>query len=106
MCKEPLFNLNIVMFFRKNFYYKDAIDEKLDKLITSGLLKHWITEYVDTKYIEIKDDVKGPSNLKLEHLFGIFSIWMIGLVTALLILVAEISTAKLKRSLKLDKLNF
>ena len=73
VCKEELLTVNIVMYFPKNFYLKGAIDNKLSELATSGFLKHWIDKYVDVRYLNIRNGVKGPKNLKLNHLFGIFN---------------------------------
>lgn len=101
VCKEELLTMSIVMYFPKNFYFKQAIDKKLSELATAGFVQYWIQEYVDMKFIEMRNEIRSPTNLQLKHLFGIFNIWMIGLAISLLIFFIEISSAMLKRSFRL-----
>ena len=104
ICKEQLLTTKIVMYFPKHFFFKDAIDNKLAKLATSGFLKYWIDKYVNLSYLTEQKQVKGPVSLKLNNLFGILNFWMIGLVISLVIFLVEIlhSMFKIRRSANLS----
>lgn len=102
VCKEKLLTVNIVMYFPKNFFMREAINRKLSELEASGLLEQLTQSYADPRFINIKaTQSTGPQRLNVHHLFGVINIWAIGLAISLLIFVLEIFIQTLKRALKL-----
>lgn len=101
VCKEELLTVNIVMYFPKQFYLKNAIDQKLNELATAGLLEFWIQNYADMRFFNIKSEQSGPKNLQMQHLFGIFNIWLIGCAISCIVFILELIFVKCKSRLGL-----
>jgi hypothetical protein len=59
ICKEHILTINIVMYFRKNFFLIDAFNEKLSLFLSSGIVSHIIDKYVETKYWNVKRTESG-----------------------------------------------
>lgn len=100
VCKEQVLTVNIVMYFPKNFYLRDAIDRRIRFLSTSGLLQFWTQKYADPKFINIKNVQTGPRRLNVQHLFGVLNIWAIGLAVALFVFLLEISGSLVKKAFR------
>lgn len=100
VCMEELMTVNIVMYFPKHYYLREAINEKLSELLTAGLLQHSIKKYADTKYFNMASKGTGPTKLNVTHLFGIFNIWLIGCAIAIIIFTIEIFISNVKRTLR------
>jgi len=75
VCKEYIAYVNIVMYFTKNFYLIDPINEKLDRFLSAGIFTHIIERYVDMRYWNFKEPKKGPRTLEFKHLHGAFVLW-------------------------------
>lgn len=93
--------MNIVMYFPKNFYLKEAINQKLQQLATAGLLEFYIQNFADDRFLTVKKPSSGPKKLQLAHLFGIFNIMLIGFAISLLIFLFEISISLIKMAFRL-----
>lgn len=92
ICKEYFFMVNIVMYFRKNFFLKKAIDEASQWILTAGLLDHWMNRYDGTKKwrrVKIK-----PSVMTIDHLSGAFYLLLIGNSIGLIVFVFELFVRK------------
>lgn len=92
--------VNIVMYFQKNFFLKEAIDDTLDELATAGLLQYWINKFADKKYLNWQDQQMGPQKLQLEHLRGIFNLGFIGLGVATIVFIIENFLSRRKKFFK------
>lgn len=90
VCKESIYTVNVVMYFPKNFYLVEALNQKLNLFLSNGIVKHLIEKYVDMRYWNVKRANKGPQQLKLQHLQGTFNLWMILCCLSMLVLVMEI----------------
>jgi hypothetical protein len=77
-----------VQYFRKDFFLKDAIDEKLRMLITSGVIEKWISDNDFTAYW--KDVKRGPLVLTLSHLCGVFYISLTAYVVSIFVFLIEL----------------
>ncbi|KAL7018381.1 hypothetical protein ACKWTF_010728 [Chironomus riparius] len=70
-CKESVVTFNIVFYYRKHFYLRDEIDRKIDSLLSSGILDHWVkSSYKYFGYRHFKD--LQPRKLTLDDLRGPF----------------------------------
>ncbi|CRL04594.1 CLUMA_CG017662, isoform A [Clunio marinus] len=61
--KEPMRVDNIVIYFSKHFYLIEAINEKLSQLIASGIIKHWIENFLKLQY---RMELKGSREMLLD----------------------------------------
>ncbi len=85
---ETFVNINIVMYFRKNFYLKEAIDLKLYSIVASGIIEKFSSVYDHRGYW--KNVEKGPKTITLEHLSGVFYLLMIGYIFGIFIFSIEL----------------
>lgn len=92
VCKEKFVTLNIVMYFPKGFFLKNAIDKKLSELAASGILQFWINNYVDKKYLNFESPELEPQILQIQHLIGVFNVIFIMMGFAIVIFFIEIFT--------------
>lgn len=77
ICRELIVTMNTVMYFQKNFFLADTINQKINCLISSGIMNHLIEKYIDMKFLVFKEPAKGPRQLTMEHLKGAFYVWII-----------------------------
>lgn len=78
------------------------IDPILIRLVCSGLIKKWASNWVDTRYME-EPTQNGHQSLSLEQLEGAFNLLKFGLAAALLVFCVEIFTNSLTKVLKFLK---
>jgi ABC-type amino acid transport substrate-binding protein len=90
--KENLMTINIVMYYKKEFYLKEAIDSKLRYILAAGLMKHWLREFDHTD--EWKHGTTEPKVLTMEHMMGAFGLLIIGCLLAFVAFVVEIVVEK------------
>jgi hypothetical protein len=90
ICRELIVTMNTVMYFQKDFFLAKAINQKINCLISSGIMKHIIEKYIDVKFLVFKEPAKGPRQLTLEHLKGAFYVWIICCVVCVAVLAYEI----------------
>ncbi|XP_070496146.1 glutamate receptor ionotropic, NMDA 1-like [Chironomus tepperi] len=94
ICKEYFFNINIAMFYNKNFFLKRAIDEALQKILIHGFMEHWTKEFDRTDKWKIKD--KNPMVLTVDHLSGAFHVLLIGNMAGIVAVLIENYAYRLK----------
>lgn len=101
MCKEVYSTTPIVMFVKKDFYLLDEINQRIDMLISSGLIEFWHFQDVDKRFLNIKHP-KHPKVLTVKRLNGSLYILLCGYVISSAILGIELVLAK-HRTLKATK---
>lgn len=102
ICKQNLIIVNTVMYYRKNFYLKDEIDEILFELSAAGFLEYWIRSYADPEFLYVKQRQSRRQPMKIHQLFGVFNLCFIGLAISSIVFVVELSLSSLKQSLRLN----
>lgn len=86
LLQQRLLNMLVVLYFQKESFLTEVFNEKLNQLITAGLIEHWDK----TTFKKIVKVIKTePKVLKMSHLKGIFQIWLSGSFLALFIFVFE-----------------
>lgn len=93
--------VNIVMYFPKNSYLRETFDRTLSQLTTAGIVNYWVKTFADTKYLQVKNDKKGPNKLRVEQLSGVINLWLIGCAVAFFFFLVEIFSATIKRALRI-----
>ncbi|KAG5681327.1 hypothetical protein PVAND_010774 [Polypedilum vanderplanki] len=81
ICKEHFMTVNIVFYYPKNFYLREELDLQIGKIISAGLVEHWISKYDNTHYWNIQSN-QNPTVMKIDHLIGSFYIFAFGLFCA------------------------
>lgn len=92
-CREKLRSENLVLYFQKNFYLKQKINEKMNIFIQSGLINYWIKKHMTIRKFRPRD--QGPQALSTDHLAGVFDIYLMLCTLACFSLIQEIFLRKL-----------
>lgn len=100
LLKESLLTNQIVLFFRKNHFIVEAVDEKISIFKSAGLIDYWTSKY-EERYP--KFETKGPKVLTLYNFFGIFKAWIYFLIIAFFSFCAEIVVKRIMKKYLLRK---
>jgi hypothetical protein len=90
LCKQTMKTENVVLYFPKNFYLIDAINEKIGIFKASGLMDYWIDNFVEKRFLHFNMSNNGPKQLNLDHFYGVFCIFLTGCSTAIFVFIMEI----------------
>jgi hypothetical protein len=96
ICKEPLLTIPVVIYTKKNFYLLSVFNEKLEMLISAGLIDFWSRQLNDKTLLS---NVSGNERkiLTIKHLFGAFCILLVGFVISIVVFLFELLLHKLRR---------
>lgn len=97
ICKETLMTNHLIIYFRKNFYLVDEMNERINNWKDFGITNHMIGRYADEKFRKVDGGVDGPSMLTVDHFIGMFQLWTFGLFVALVLFIGEIIAHKVKK---------
>lgn len=86
--KQRLMMVPIVFHLRKHSCLTAPINNRLEKLVNSGLMEHWVDEYRDAKYSTVRK-IRTPQTLTMDQIKGIFYICAALHATALIVFVVE-----------------
>lgn len=89
-CKEIYMMIPITMFFPKNSYLVKPFNSIILRLQASGLMNFWTSLNEDMKYLNFVSTSKEPQKLTIEHLSGVFQIWIVTCVISLIAFLFEI----------------
>ncbi|CAG9802689.1 unnamed protein product [Chironomus riparius] len=89
VCKQPFTTIPITMWFPKNSYLVEPIDEKLIWYQCSGLLQYWASFEEDSKYLSYTDVSKGPKPMSVENFSATFQIWSFACGLGFIIFILE-----------------
>jgi hypothetical protein len=103
VCKEPLFTFQYGIYYRKNSYLKDVFNKKISRLKSSALIDFWASDYISSKFLNIKIHDGLPKKLNIGQLMGGFEIVFAGFGVGSVVFICEI-VSKCLRTKKLQKL--
>lgn len=94
-CKEPFMYINIVLYLRKNSYLTRTFNTKIDQLLSSGIIQHYIRKHHNNVHAHIinKGSQKAPRKLNIWQLSGAFYLLLFGQLIALIAFVCEIAVS-------------
>lgn len=92
VCKEQLFTFQYGIYFRKNSYLAEIFSDKISIFKESGLIDFWASDYISSKYLNIKLPSELPRQLNIEQLMGGFDVLVIGFIIGVLILLLELAS--------------
>lgn len=90
VCKEYLFTFQYGIYFRKNSYLEEVFNNKISILKSSGLIDFWASDYISSKFLNIKLRDASPRKLSIEQLMGGFEVLFIGFSVGSAILLCEL----------------
>lgn len=96
ICKEFLFTFQYGIYFRKNSYLEGVFNKKISILKSSGLIDFWASDFISSKFLNIKIHDGSPIKLNVEQLLGGFEVLGIGLVIGLMLLLCEVMSKRLR----------
>lgn len=96
LCRERLKTDSVVIYYPKNFYLIKAIDRKIEKLIASGLIEHWVKTLVSLRQTVLRG-INDPKPLSMSHLTGTFLVYLIGCLLSSTVFVFEITVRCARR---------
>lgn len=101
ICSQGLITAPIVIYFRKNFFLTNAINEKIKKLQSGGLIEYWDELFI--RYFRKKNENHDDAlkKMTLPHLIGCFEALACGCFVALLCFLFELFTMHSKKKKKL-----
>jgi hypothetical protein len=88
---QVVLNVPVALFLPKYHYLTNEIERCVNILHAAGLIEFWIAEHLDEKYLKPKIEDASPKVLELEHLKGIFYVWLGGCTISILIFLIEIA---------------
>lgn len=92
--ETPLLVSPIVIYLRKNSYLTEALNEKLNLLNSNGIIGYWINNYLESKYLNVKEEAQGPQAMKISVLSGVYIALAIGLTMSCFAFLVEFLTFK------------
>lgn len=90
MCKDYFATISVVLYFSKNHFLVPAVDSVISSLESGGLIEHWHFNYINKRFLNIKDEAKCAQKMTVEHLKGCFEIWACGCLLAFVSFLGEI----------------
>ena len=90
---KPLYILNIVIYMNLGSCLTDYFNQMLFKLISSGLINKWTSEFIDSKYLKRPIDDESKS-LSLDQLEGAFQLLVCGLIMGFVAFCLEVLIGK------------
>ena len=106
VCNEVVVTIPIVFYLQKNSYLTEIFNEKIDAFKSAGLIDYWMSKYLDPKYLRVKIEKKGPTQLKFSELLGAFQLLAFGTFCATLTLILEILIESMKIFLNISSVLF
>ncbi|CAD7090650.1 unnamed protein product [Hermetia illucens] len=86
---QRVFQLPMVILYKKNSYLKAPFDRTLQKLIGSGLIDHWASLYMN-RTASNDELISDPKAITVQDFLGTFMLCGILLVVALFVLIMEL----------------
>ncbi len=92
ICKEILFNRQFGIYFQKNTFLREIFDEMLHKLLQHGFIEEWVSYYTVSDFDDFPP--KEPRQIKLKELFGVFKLFLFGVVLSFSVFCLELLSRK------------
>jgi hypothetical protein len=96
ICREPYMTLPIVVYVQKDFYLLNEINEKILLFQAFGLIEHWHSESVDSKFLNVEEATTLKA-LNVHHLWGTFQTWICGCFVGSLVFGGELLVWRRRR---------
>lgn len=90
VCKERFTTNHFVFYFKRNHYLVDEINNQIELMLTNGMIQRFRSKYADLKFASPIREYVGPKLLTLEHFNGVFRIFAVCSIIAIIIFLFEL----------------
>ncbi|KAG5684345.1 hypothetical protein PVAND_013580 [Polypedilum vanderplanki] len=90
VCKEFYMMTHISVYFPKNSYLVEPIDELLINFQSAGLLDFWSSNEISYKFLIYNDESNELKPMSIQHFSSTFQIWMISCCVAFVVFFLEL----------------
>lgn len=90
--------------FQPYYFFYDAIDELISRIIPTGLFEFWSRFFFQTRAALMKPPGKEPEILTVNKLFLGFQIWLICLLICFICFLMELIVAQCQKNDSVNKL--
>jgi hypothetical protein len=97
VCNEYIMTVPVVFYLQKNSYLTEIINEKIGDLKSAGLIDHYISKYLDPKYLKVMIVEQGPRQLNFKELLGAFQLLGFGFLCSAVVMGIELGLKRMKR---------
>lgn len=98
MLKESVLTNQIVWYFRRNFFLRDAFNEKISQFKANGLINFWMSRYLNSSDVQATES-RVPTSLNLDQVQGIFSLLICGTIVASVGFIVELIRGQIIRNI-------
>jgi hypothetical protein len=88
--KERVMSIPSAIFTPKNYFLIPAMNDKIHKLKSGGLIDHWHSMEIDKRFENVQSSGHGPSALGPRHFIGCFQMLGVSYFVSLLAFITEI----------------
>lgn len=92
ICKELFLMNNFVFYFRKNHYLVEEINDRIDRMLMSGVIEHITKNYTNSIFLKHSGESKLPKQLKIEHFVGAFRLLLMFIAISTATFILEMMT--------------
>lgn len=104
-CKEIFMMFPVVIYFPRQFFLADAINDKIQYLQAAGLIDYWHSEILDNR-LQKRQESNEPKGIKIEYLLGCFFIWGFACIFSFLIFIWEVMKGKWRKKKEKKQITF
>lgn len=79
----------IVIYFPQNSFLVENFNRKLEAFEAAGLINHWASAHMDTKYLNFRTTSTEPKRLNIEHLSETIQMLVGGLILSTTAFIGE-----------------
>lgn len=98
--KERVMSIPSAIFAPKNYFLIPAINDKIHKLKSGGVIDHWHAMEIDKRFENIAAQNNGPNALNVRHFIGCFQMLAVSYFISFLAFINETILWRLKKNNK------
>lgn len=95
ICRENFLTIPVVIYTRRDFYLLGALNSKIDRLKSAGIIEFWQEQEVDIKLLNQKESTQ-PRTLTISQFHGSFQVLLMGLMTSFVMFLIEMLSQNFK----------
>lgn len=96
VCKESFATVSLAIFFKRNFWLVETVNEQIELFKSSGLIEFWYSRFINKNLLYLKQQ-NSPKVLELSKLEGCFGILLIGFSFSFSVFLIELLINKIWR---------
>lgn len=93
---EVIVMVPIVIYFKKNSFLVEAMNEKLSVFKSAGLINYWTGNSLQSKYLKAEETNVGPRKLTVKTISGALQLTILGWIASLIAFMLEFIKFKIR----------